>query len=220
MMKKQILCFGDSNTHGFCADPSDCQYPQWGRFSETERWTCLLQEKLGQDYHIIEEGLNGRTTVFSDPLDEGLRGIEYLLPCMKSHKPIDLLVIMLGTNDCKERFSASPTVITLGMERLLTAAKQSLFWGASQGNILLLAPPPIGKDIIHTPVVGSMGVDCVEKSKALGKLYQALARAQACHFFDTASLGDVFNPIDCMHLTQDGHSKLSDSLATVIPTCF
>ncbi len=219
-MKKQILCFGDSNTHGYCADSSDCQYPQWGRFSQTERWTCLLQEKLGEEYHILEEGLNGRTTVFPDPLDEGLRGIDYLLPCMKSHKPIDLLIVMLGTNDCKERFSASAYCISQGMERLLTAAKQSQFWRDGQENILLLAPPPIRETIVHTPFVGTMGKDCVEKSQELGKHYQELAKTQHCHFFDTATLGELFNSIDCMHLTKEAHGKLAEALSIVIPTCF
>ena len=68
-MKKHILCLGDSNTHGYCADPKDCA--DGGiRFNENERWTCLLQKALGDDYLVTEEGLSGRTTVFQDPLHE------------------------------------------------------------------------------------------------------------------------------------------------------
>ena len=96
-MKKHIVCFGDSNTHGYCAMND-------GRFDENERWTCFLQKNLGEDYLVLEEGLSGRTTCFNDPLFEGLSGLDYIYPCLMSHEPVDLLVIMLGTNDTKERF--------------------------------------------------------------------------------------------------------------------
>ena len=93
----KVICFGDSNTYGYCnegdsADPGE-------RFNEEERWTRLLQKKLGDDYLVIEEGLNGRTTCFEDPLREGLKGLDYISPCLRSHAPIDKLIIMLGTND-------------------------------------------------------------------------------------------------------------------------
>lgn len=107
-MKKHIICFGDSNTHGYCAMND-------GRFDENERWTCLLQKSLGEDYLILEEGLSGRTTCLRDPVFEGLSGLDYLYPCLMSHEPVGLLVIMLGTNDTKERFSAGAPAIGLGM---------------------------------------------------------------------------------------------------------
>ncbi len=95
-MQKHIVCFGDSNTHGYCAETD-------GRFDEGHRWTRLLQKSLGEGFLIIEEGLSGRTTCFQDPIHEGLSGIEYMYPCLMSHEPVDLLVVMLGTNDTKER---------------------------------------------------------------------------------------------------------------------
>ena len=60
-MKKHIVCLGDSNTHGYCADPADCA--DGGiRFNENERWTRRLQTLLGDEYLVTEEGLSGRTT--------------------------------------------------------------------------------------------------------------------------------------------------------------
>ena len=115
-MKKHIVCLGDSNTHGYCADPSDCADGALQRFNEDERWTRRLQAALGEDYLVLEEGLSGRTTVFRDPLYEGLAAIDYIHPCLKSHEPVALLIIMLGTNDTKERFSANAHCIALGME--------------------------------------------------------------------------------------------------------
>ena len=98
-MKKHIVCYGDSNTHGYCTDPADC-LDGGIRFTEEQRWTCLIQEALGSEYLVTEEGLSGRTTCFDDPIHEGLSGLEHLYPILKSHEFIDLLIIMLGNNDC------------------------------------------------------------------------------------------------------------------------
>ena len=141
-VKKHIVCFGDSNTHGYCAVPSDCE-DGGSRFSETERWTCLMQQLLGDRYLVLEEGLSGRTTVFPDPLVEGVDGISLITPILMTHEPVDLLVIMLGTNDVKERFSANPYCIGLGLERLVLKAKNTPCWGEKGPNILVICPRPL-----------------------------------------------------------------------------
>ena len=111
-MKKHVLCLGDSNTHGYCADPTDCA--DGGiRFNEEERWTCRLQTALGSDYLITEEGLSGRTTVFVDPIHESMDALSAAYALLKSHEVIDLLIIMLGTNDVKERFGANAACIAV-----------------------------------------------------------------------------------------------------------
>ena len=102
-MKTHILCLGDSNTHGYCADPNDCA-DHGIRFNEEERWTCRLQKALGEEYLVTEEGLSGRTTVFVDPIHESMDALSVIYALLKSHEVIDLLIIMLGTNDVKERF--------------------------------------------------------------------------------------------------------------------
>ena len=111
MNQKNILCFGDSNTHGYNSKTG-------GRFTVEERWTKLLQRKLGDDYYVIEEGLSGRTTSFDDPVFEGLSGLNAIYPCMMTHEPLDLVIIMLGTNDTKDRFNANGFIIGKGLERL------------------------------------------------------------------------------------------------------
>ena len=113
-MKKHIVCLGDSNTHGYCADPADCADGSLQRFNEEERWTCLLQKKLGEDYLVAEEGLSGRTTVFDDPLYEHLSALDYLYPCLKSHEPVSLLIVMLGTNDANSGWAPTLTPSALG----------------------------------------------------------------------------------------------------------
>ncbi len=215
-MKKHIVCLGDSNTHGYCANPADCADGALQRFNETERWTCRLQTALGEDYLVLEEGLSGRTTVFHDPLYEGLAAIDYIGPCLKSHEPVSLLIIMLGTNDTKERFAANAPCIALGMERLVRKAMTIDCWGpGGQPNILIVAPPLIDPKMELSPVGGCMGTGCAAKSAALPALLGATAQLLGTHFADA---GDCeFNCIDYMHLTRAGHAHLAEKLAAQIP---
>ncbi len=209
-MKKHILCLGDSNTHGYCADPADCA--DGGiRFNESERWTCLLQQKLGEGYLVTEEGLSGRTTVFPDPLHESMDALSVAYALLKSHETVDLLIIMLGTNDTKDRLGMNAACIGLGMDRLVRKCMSVDCWGDHNSNILIVAPPPIG-DQIQDPC---MGTTCAAKSRELAKYYQERARLLGCHFMDAA--GCEFNSIDFMHLTRQGHAQLADRLAALIP---
>ena len=112
-MKKRILCFGDSNTWGYIAVKGE-------RYDEDTRWTGRLSKMLGDGCTVIEEGLNGRTTVWEDFVENHMSGLEYLWPCMETHKPFDLIVIMLGTNDTKCYFGAQARSIADGAGRLLS----------------------------------------------------------------------------------------------------
>ena len=215
-MKKHIVCFGDSNTHGYCADPADCA--DGGiRFNEDERWTRLLQKQLGEGYLVIEEGLSGRTTCFDDPIHEGLNALNYIYPCLKSHEDVDLLIIMLGTNDTKDRFYASAACIAIGMARLVKKAMSTECWGGKKPNILVVAPPPIGEGMLTSPVAATMGSLCVKKSEELAHYYKEQCDLIGCHFLDAGALGCEFNQIDYMHLTKKGHAALAEGLAERIP---
>ena len=217
-MKKHIVCFGDSNTHGYCADPKDCANSRYGRFNEEERWTQLLQKKLGNEYLVIEEGLSGRTTVFPDPVEDGLCGIDYLWPCLKSHKPITLLIIMLGTNDTKARFSANAHTIARGMERLLESVIYRNCWDNEKHNILVICPPPIGEGMLQSRVLPEMGADAIEKSHALPSYYRTVCENLGVHFVDAGEWNIQFNEVDFMHLTKNSHAKMAERLANLIPT--
>ena len=210
-MKKHIVCFGDSNTHGYCADPADCA-DGGARFNESERWTCLLQKALGEEYLVLEEGLSGRTTVFADPLHESMDAVSVAYPVLMSHEPVDLLVIMLGTNDTKERFAANAAAIAVGMERLIQKCQSTPCWGAKGPNLLLVCPPPLGAGF-HDEV---MGKGCVEKSVALPPYLKAVAERNGCAFFDAKDC--EMNGVDFTHLTKAGHAKLAQELARIVPT--
>lgn len=214
-MKKHILCFGDSNTYGFCADPADCA--DGGiRFNEEERWTCLLQKHLGDGFLVTEEGLPGRTTVFEDPLTEGLSGISSIYGLLKSHEMIDLLVIMLGTNDTKERFSANTAAIAKGMDRLVRKAISIDCWADNRPNILIVCPPPIGKGVEHGIFADEMGKGCSEKCESMAQSYAQTAALLGVHFLDAA--GCSFNTLDYMHLTREGHQQLAERIAQLVPS--
>lgn len=209
---KHIICYGDSNTHGYCAETG-------GRYDETKRYTRLLEKQLGDDYLIIEEGLNGRTTCFQDPVREGLSGLDYLTPCLMSHEPVDLLVIMLGTNDTKERFGSSPGCIALGLKRLIAKALATTdCWRDGKAKILVVTPKNIDRCYEQTVVVNTMGRGCAEKSEGLAAAYAEIADLMGCAYLDANTVVTEQNHIDFMHLTEEGHRELADALARLIPT--
>ncbi|MDI9594228.1 MAG: SGNH/GDSL hydrolase family protein, partial [Atribacterota bacterium] len=136
---KEILCFGDSLTWGW--NPVDR-----GRYPFEKRWTGVLQKELGKDYRIIEEGLNGRTTIWDDPIEGEKNGKKYLIPCLESHLPLDLVIIMLGTNDLKLRFNKSAFDIAAAADSLIQLVQKSRAGRDSQSpKALLVSPPPLGK---------------------------------------------------------------------------
>ena len=209
-MKKRILCFGDSNTWGYNA-MNEQEYGQ--RFPEDVRWTGRLQTILGEDWTIIEEGLNGRTTVFDDPLREGLNGLKYLVPCLNTHKPLDYMILMLGTNDCKVRFSAVPKNIADGMQRLVETAQRMDVW-REKPQILIVAPPPIGEESDTSFIGRDMG-PCSKKSEQLAKEYKLWADEDGFDFLDAAPLTKM-NRYDFMHMDRESHARLADKFAEIL----
>ena len=211
-MKKHILCIGDSNTHG--ADPGDCA--DGGiRFNEDERWTCRLQKALGDDYLVTEEGLSGRTTSFEDPINENMAVLPYVYALLKSHEYVDLLVIMLGTNDSKQRMNTTPFVVAKGMERLVRKAQSVMCW-AKEPKVLIVCPPHILKEMYDNPCGVPMGQGCIEKSQELAGYLRETAKLVGASFLDAQKFAE-FNRVDGMHLTAKGHRCLADKLAEVIP---
>lgn len=207
-MKKTIVCFGDSNTHGYFAETG-------ARFEENERWTGILADLLGDGYRIIEEGLSGRTTVFEDPLTEGLCGLSYITPCLMSHEPVDLLIIMLGTNDTKERFSVNAYCIAEGLRRLVKKAKTVPAWRNGEPNILIMSPVPIDGRYRTAACGDHMGDGCSEKSQGLASFYASVALDEGCRFLDAGASAGV-SPHDYMHIDKMGHAKLASDLAKFI----
>ncbi|UCD77201.1 MAG: SGNH/GDSL hydrolase family protein [Desulfobacterales bacterium] len=204
---KVILCYGDSNTYG--RDPVTK-----GRLDRMTRWPGVLQKKLGEEYYVIEEGLNGRTTVWNDPVRGGKKrnGSLYLLPCLESHAPIDLLVIMLGTNDLKARFSVTPYDIGESLGALIEIAQGSRSGKDGMGpDILIMAPPPLGK-LTEWAETFQGGV---EKSKKLAHYYRSVASTYRCLFLDTSTIIQS-SQFDGLHLDPEDHHKLGNAVGNFI----
>ena len=201
-MKKRIVCYGDSNTWGYSMELQ-------GRIPEDQRWTGLLAQKLGPDYTVIEEGQNGRTTVWDDPIENRMAGYKYLWPCMESQSPIDLLIIMLGTNDTKPYFGANAQNIADGAGRLVDIAMHSNFGRENKApEILLIAPIRIEDN----PVVDFIfGQQAAEKSRGFSEAYQLVADIYGCHFLDASKYAGP-GKIDGVHLDVDGHAKLAQAI--------
>lgn len=201
-MRRRIICFGDSNTWGFNAATQE-------RFPEGIRWPTLLQQLLGDEFQVIEEGLSGRTSVVDDPLFEGLNGYSYIYPCLMSHSPLELVIIMLGTNDTKERFHLTAYNIAQGITRLALKAKSApVSKNGSSPKVLVIAPPPIGSGYINSDVGPAMGKGCDRKSLELPKYLEELLKGHDIEFLNTA--GKItMNEIDFMHLDENGHRELS-----------
>lgn len=208
-MSKTILCYGDSNTYGY--------NPLNGlRYAKDTRWTGCLQEMLGDEYVIIEEGCNGRTAVFEDPLEGWKNGFDYLKPCLNSHKPIDIVILMLGSNDLKTTFAATAKEIAGGVEILVDTIKT--FTKEKQGFepvIILLSPPEIGEDICDSSFSYAFDVSSVECSKELPEEYYQVAKRKDCIFCKTS---EYIKPsqVDSLHLMPEEHRKLANILKEII----
>lgn len=208
MEKLHIICYGDSNTHGYCAETG-------GRFDDDTRWTCVLQKALGDDTLVFEEGLSGRTCVFSDPLNAHMNGLADLAMLMLTHNPLDLLILMLGTNDTKERFSATPQNIADGMDRLIHEAKQTVAWRSAPA-ILVVAPIIIDARMYDCASVnGEMGRGSAEKSEAIIPLMQATAMKNNVFFMDCNACATP-NTIDFMHFDAPSHRQFGQAVATKV----
>lgn len=163
---------------------------------------------------MVEEGLSGRTTCFPDPIHEGLCGLDYIYPCLMSHEPVDLLVIMLGTNDTKERFGSSAACIALGLKRLVEKAIATKdCWRGQTPKILIVTPQNIDPRYESTEVGCTMGRGCAEKSELLAEEFRKVAELLGCHYLDgNQAISAKTNEIDYMHLTAEGHRQLADAL--------
>ncbi len=198
----RILCFGDSNTWGYISESGE-------RYPENIRWTGRLSILLGEDYRILEEGLNGRTTGFDEGACLWRNAERYLVPCLISQSPLDLIILMLGTNDTKRMFHASVWEIADSMKHLLRETRDCLYGNGSKATILLVAPPPMTEAALQDP---EMDLESVEKSRQLGGAYRALAQKLSLPFLDAGAYELALQPDGC-HLNEDGHALLAEIMA-------
>ena len=203
---KNILCFGDSNTWGFT--------PGTGvRYAPDVRYTGVLQTALGADYHVIEDGSNARTTVYEDPWTPWRLGKDALPIALVAHKPLNLLILNLGTNNLKftDAYGASKGAETLiSLTTLVQARKESSLVFPNGIQILLVSPIEMDPVVANDPF-GSLR-NGAEESKKFAYYYKHVAEAKDVHFFDAATVA-VPSKVDGIHMEPESHRALGLALA-------
>ena len=192
---KTVVCYGDSNTWGRI--PHGEQYPR------SKRWPYILQHLLGADYEVISEGLGGRTFVASEPAKPHLTGITHLQSILKTRGPIDLMIVMLGTNDMKKVFNLSASDIAEHLEQTIQLIQKEV------SNILVICPPEIvvpETNDLEPNFQRSIGV-----SKQLPPLYKTVAEKYGCMFLNAQDYISS-STIDGFHLDAEAHQKLAEAI--------
>ena len=196
---REILCFGDSNTYGLIPGTKE-------RYKENIRWTGILQQKLKEkDCRIVEEGLCGRTTVFEDPFRQGRRGTVLLPTLLETHHPVDLVVLMLGTNDCKTIFGASAEVIGRGIQCLLDQIQTF----APQTDVLLISPIYLGEKVWQEGYDQDFSPLSVKVSKELETVYERIAAERQIGCLRASDYVQC-SEADQEHLNAAGHKKFAE----------
>jgi len=205
---KAVLCYGDSNTYGLEPLPG-------GRYPLKVRWTTQLQEQLGDGYIVIPEGLSGRTTDFDRVDAPYKRGLPPLKAILGSHVPVDVFIVMLGTNDCNAGLDLSAEAIAGGMETLVRLVEEES--PGLQGyvpEIIVAVPAAIRSDYENSPFAFELTPESVQKSHDIAPLYREIAERHGIRFADATTGIDVSQ--DCMHLSEEGHRQIAQLFHDVI----
>ncbi|MFN3994377.1 MAG: SGNH/GDSL hydrolase family protein [Tabrizicola flagellatus] len=212
-MTRTVLLFGDSNTHGTKPMPD---LEGAGRFDREERWAGRLA-KLLPDWEVIAEGHPGRTTVHDDPVEgEHRNGLTILPALLESHKPIDVVLVMLGTNDLKPRFSVNAADIGHSLERVVRVIRASDCGpGGAAPGVLLVAPPPI----VEVGCLEEMFAGGAEKSQGLARAVEAAARRTGVPFLDAGQVVKV-SMVDGIHYDAEANPALAEAFAAAIRAHF
>jgi lysophospholipase L1-like esterase len=176
-----VVCFGDSNTWGYVPGSDAERYPR------EVRWPGRLQLALGDGWDVIAEGLNGRTAAVDSPVEDGRNGVDYLLPCLRSHRPVDMVVIYLGTNDVN---FLRADLVARSVTRLVKLARASETGPGRAGpSVLVVCPPPFD-------------------GHALGPFFAAECIALGCELLDLDGVA-AYTAHDTEHLDADGHAAVA-----------
>ena len=214
MEKIRIVCFGDSNTWGY--NPRTRE-----RFPGDVRWTGRLQQLLGDGYQVLEEGQNGRTIASEDPCEGEKNGIRAVIPCIESQMPFDLLILMLGSNDLKQKFGYAAIDVAGEMQQMLEKIVTfGRYHMKKAPRILLVAPPWFGEGIRSSWLGDCFGYERATRiSQELAPWYQQLAEMYECDYLDAAEFARA-GSTDSVHMEEDGHAALAQALADYVKSRF
>lgn len=207
---RRILCYGDSNTWGYIPASGE-------RYAPEVRWTGVAQRLLGSGYTLIEAGMNGRTTAYENPLSPGRNGLTYLLPCLISQKPLDMAVVMLGTNDLRwtDGYGAADGARTLVKQiRLYSHLEESTPIFVNGPKVLLVAPI-LAHECINGRDVVERRHAYPQKSRDFARAYEAVAKELGVAFLDAALYAQPSEK-DGIHMGPEAHLALGQAMAQAI----
>lgn len=202
---RQILCFGDSNTFGLIPGVP-------GRFKWGIRWSSILDERVRRKgYRVIEEGLCGRTTIFDDTFRKGRKGTDLLPVLLEAHSPLDIIVLMLGTNDCKTAYGATPEQIGDGIEELLDQIQTF----NPEIQIVLVSPIALGDRVWEEGYDTEFDKNSVVVSKKLPQVYKRIAEKRGIEFL---AASDYAKPsgTDREHMDAENHRHFAEAITAKI----
>ncbi len=205
---KNILCYGDSLTWGYDAG-------KLARHRFEDRWSNVLQAELGNAAHVIEDGLNGRTTAFDDKLvAEDRNGASTLPTSLATHSPLDLVIIMLGANDMKPWVHGRAFVAANGMARLVKIVRNhTYFFEAPAPEVIMVSPPPVTRtdNVEFSEYFEGANVS----STHLAKAYRQYAEQLGCGFFDAGTVAQT-TPVDGVHLDAENTRAIGKGIAPLV----
>jgi lysophospholipase L1-like esterase len=205
---KTILCFGDSLTWGACAETG-------GRHPFRYRWPNVLQAALGENVHVVAEGLGGRTTAYDDPTALAERNGTKVLPTLlSSHEPLDLVIIMLGSNDMKPKVAGKAIDAMLGMERLVEQVQHHTWRQPDERPEVLIVAPPVLCETAN-PIFAAIYAGSIGESKMIASYYADLADEMGCGFYDASSVAKT-TPLDGVHLDAENTRAIGKGLAPIV----
>lgn len=213
---KRILCYGDSNTWGVIPDADPTLESQ--RHGDHARWCGVLRDTLGEGYTVLEDGLNGRTTIYGDGEDAYKNGEPTLLPALQTGAPLDLVIIMLGTNDLRLDRGVTDDTLDVGIRRLISIVQAHPECGrdGAAPRILVISPIHIAVPTGRQDFYEARGCEIgVRRSVATAAVYAHAAAETGCAFMDAADFA-VASPIDALHMEAPSHRALGEAVAAKV----
>ena len=204
---KHVLCFGDSNTWGYIPGTQGERYPF------EDRYPGILQARLGSGIRVHEGGLNGRMTGWDDPHTPDRNALEQIAAVLESHRPLDMIVVMLGTNDLKRFMNLEAVDCALALDVLIERIEAAGCGPKGATAALLVVSPP---HVVETPTpFGRKFEGAIPKSHAFAAAYAEIAAQRKCLFLDAARVAQT-SADDGIHLDKEAHRRLAEAVAEVV----
>lgn len=219
---KRIMVFGDSNSWGWHPVPEIAPIQ---RYPQDVAWPGVMAKALGDGFEVVNESLSARTAVVSDKSVDaglglsgaGLSGSEYLPAAIASNMPLDLVIIMLGTNDVKPVYNRSAFQVAIDVMSLVAEAQKNTGVATSYPapKVMVVVPPHLGKIASVDWVQAMFPQAAVAESTQIGQYLCPLANAVKVPCFDAGTVAEITGA-DGIHMTPENHKKLGDAIAAEV----